>query len=84
VHTHHWFMIHFEFDGYKGDGTNPFSVRTEVSLNMHELEYIWRIGGLPIIQKLYSEPILSDEADQFVEQVQRHVFELIKQQTNHE
>ena len=84
VHTHHWFMIHFEFDGYKGDGTNPFSVRTEVSLNMHELEYIWRIGGLPIIQKLYSEPILSDEADQFVEQVQRHVFELIKKQTNHE
>ncbi len=76
-----YILLHFEFDGYLGQAPKPFGVQVFVALDMKELEYTWKIDGIPVISKPYTEPVLNEEADQFVEQVQRVVFEVIKTQS---
>jgi len=78
IENYPYIMLHFDLDGYLGRSAKPFSVELFVALDMSELEYIWKIEGIPLIQKTYSEPVLSEEADRFVEQAQREVFEAIK------
>ena len=79
-----YFMIHFDFDGYLGNASKSFSWQLFIALEMKELDYSWKIEGIPVIQKHYSEPVMVEEADRFVEQAQRVVFDAVKAQLESE
>jgi Fic family protein len=76
-----WILWHFEFDGYLGDGEAPFGINVQVALNLDELEFVWRIDGLPVLRKPYAVPITKAEADAFVEQVLKVIMDAIKKET---
>jgi Fic family protein len=70
------FRIRVGLNGYKGE--TPFSVEATLQLHFEEFRYAINLGLRNPIQKLYSEPILSDEADQIVNAVLRKTFDDIK------
>lgn len=73
-----YILIHFDFDGYLGDAPKSFSIQLFIALELKELEYTWKIEGVPVIQNHYSEPVLAEEADRFVERAQRKVLDAVK------
>lgn len=77
-----WIMWYFGFDGYLGEGGVPFGIEVPIALNLDELEFVWRIEGLPALRKPYSEPVTKAEADAFVEQVLKFIMDAIKKQSS--
>lgn len=84
IEKYPYIMIHFEFDGYLGNALKSFSRHLFIALDMKELEYSWKIEGVPVIQNHYSEPVMVEEADRFVERAQREVFDAVKAQLERE
>jgi Fic family protein len=78
IENYSYFLIHFEMDGYLGNAPKPFEVGVFVALELSELEYSWKIEGITRISKSYTETILSEEMVDFVDQLQREVFDSIK------
>lgn len=76
-----WIMWYFGFDGYLGEGGGVFGVSVPVALNLDELEFVWRIDGIPALSKPYSAPVTKAEADAFVERVLQFVMDAIKKQS---
>jgi Fic family protein len=81
VDQNSWMMWHFEFDGYLGNANHSFGVNVWVALNFDELEYVWKIDGIPKLRKPYSEVVSIVDADAFVEQVLKTVMDSIKKQS---
>lgn len=81
VDKNSWMMWHFEFDGYLGDSAHSFGVNVWVALYFDELEYVWKIDGIPKLRKLYSEVVSNADADGFVEQVLKTVMDSIKKES---
>ncbi|MFU8894519.1 MAG: Fic family protein [Luteolibacter sp.] len=72
------FILRFNYEGFRGEASSPFGVGTVVELCFDKFEYHWAIGNRALIRKLYSETVLKDEAEQFVDAVQKVLFEAIK------
>jgi hypothetical protein len=70
------FRIRVGLNGFKGE--TPFNVEATLNLHFEEFRYAINLGLGNPIQKLYSEPILSDEADQIVNAALRKTFADIK------
>ncbi len=81
VDQYSWMMWFFEFDGYLGNETSSFGVNIPISLNLDELEYVWKIDGIPKLRNPYSEAISNEDADAFVEQVLKKIMNSIKEQS---
>lgn len=79
-----WMMWHFDFDGYLADENHAFGVKTWIALNLDELEYVWKIDGIPKLRKAYSNVISNADADVFVEQVLKTIMASIKKETGDE
>ena len=77
-----WMLWHFDFDGYLGDGASSFGIDVPIALNFDELEYVWRIDGLPVLRKPYSEPVSNVDADAFVERTLKFIMDAIKKQSD--
>ena len=82
VDQYSWMSWHFDFDGYLGDGASSFGIDVPIALNLDELEYVWRIDGLPVLRKPYSESVSNAEADAFVERVLKFIMDAIKKQSD--
>lgn len=82
VDQYPWMMWHFEFDGYLADETHSFGVNVWVALNLDELEYAWKIDGIPKLRKPYSEVVSNAGAEAFVEQVLKTIMDAIKKETD--
>lgn len=82
VDQYPWMMWHFEFDGYLADETHSFGVNVWVALNLDELEYAWKIDGIPKLRKPYSEVVSNADAEAFVEQVLKTIMDAIKKETD--
>jgi Fic family protein len=74
--THSVFLIRVGLKGYKGE--MPFGIDVTLQLQFEEFHYVINLGLLNPTRKLYSEPILSDEADQMVNAVLRKTFDAVK------
>ena len=74
------FVIRIQLRGYKSADV-PFNIDAALQLHFEEFRYAVNTGSPRAVSKLYSEPILSDEADQITSQILRTVFEKIKSQT---
>lgn len=72
------YKISLKYEGYRGEASSPFGVGTEVQLRFDKFDYQWSIRNRIIIRRLYSETVLKEEADAFVDAVQKTVFEAIK------
>ena len=82
--NHNHFLVGFNLEGFRGEADQPFHLTKQLRLNFAEYEYTVHIDNRAVFRKLYSEPILSDEATQIVERMLREVFEAIKNQSKHE
>jgi hypothetical protein len=82
--NHNHFLVGFNLEGFRGEADQPFHLSKQLHLNFAEYEYTVHIDNRAVFHKLYSEPILSDEATQIVERMLREVFEAIKNQSKHE
>ena len=72
------------FGGYNGQAKATFGVNGTLRLQLGEFDYDVLMttfrGDSYITKKLYSEPILSDEAEQITAQILRTIFDDIKRQ----
>jgi len=75
-----WMMWNFKFDGYLGDENHSFGLKAWVALHFDELEYVWKIEGVPKLRKPYSELVSNAEADAFVDLVLKTVMDSIKKE----
>ena len=69
----------FRMRGYKGKAKTPFNVDFSFSIRFEQFRYSFQSDGIAAITKLYSEPILSDEADAFSTALLKYAFNDIKQ-----
>jgi Fic family protein len=74
--THSVFLIRVGLKGYKGE--MPFGIDVTLQLQFEEFRYVINLGLPNPTRKLYSEPILSDEADQIVNAALRKTFDAVK------
>jgi Fic family protein len=72
------FQVRVGLRGYKGAAEAPFGINTVLQLQFEEFRYAITSEFQKPITKLYSEPVLSDEADQIVNSVLRKTFDAIK------
>jgi Fic family protein len=72
------FVMRFNYDGFRGEAPKPFGVGAVVELRFDKFEYVWTIGSREFFRKLYTEVMLTEEIDQFVEAVQSDIFKDIK------
>ena len=62
-----------------GCGTSsPFNVQASLDLQFGEYRYILRINGQEQIRRLYTEPVLPDEAEDLANKALAHAFAEIK------
>jgi Fic family protein len=76
--THPTFLIRVRLNGYKGAAELPFGIDATLQLQFEEFRYAINSGLPNPTRKLYSEPILSDEADQIATAALRRTFDAIK------
>jgi Fic family protein len=76
--THPAFQIRVGLNGYKGAAEQPFGIDTVLQLQFEEFRYAINPGSPNPTRKLYSEAILSDEADQIVNAILRRTFDAVK------
>lgn len=70
----------FNMRGYKGKANAPFNVDFSFTVHFEQFRYSFRSSGVTEIKKLYSEPILSDEADAFSTALLKYAFSQVKSQ----
>jgi Fic family protein len=76
------FVVHFSYNGYRGESKHPFAYGCWMKINFGEFAYTVSTDKGQSIQKLYSEPILTDEREAFSEQMLKAAFEAIKKMAN--
>jgi Fic family protein len=74
------FMIRIDLKGCKSADV-PFNVQAVLQLQFEEFRYSVNPGFPQPTTKLYSQPILSDEADEITGRILRKTFEAIKAKT---
>lgn len=72
------FVVRFVFHGYRGEAKAPFNVETTIDFNFSDFEYFVNLRGQPLLRKLYSSPVFSDETVELIEKVQKEVFATIR------
>jgi hypothetical protein len=76
---HPTFTVRIRLNGYRGSSTIPFGLDAMIQLQFEEFRYT--VPGFPSpVRKLYSEPILSDEAEGITNAILRRTFEAVKKQ----
>jgi len=76
----HTYALKFQFRGYRGASKSPFDIQKSVALNFNQFNYALTIDDSMVFEKLYSEPVLSDEAASIAYRCLRETFEQIKKQ----
>lgn len=64
--------------GYKGEARHPFDLATILSIQFQDFQCLLQTNRVVELRKLYSEPILSDEADAFAAEVLKQTFSELK------
>jgi fido (protein-threonine AMPylation protein) len=72
------FSININLRGYKSAADIPFNVAASIQLQFEEFRYSVNPSLPEPIRKLYSQPILSDEADEITNAILRATFDEIK------
>jgi Fic family protein len=78
--SHPTFTVRIRLKGYRGSAATPFELDAAIQLQFEEFRYSVRPGFPNTVSKLYSEPLLSDEAEQITNAILRKTFEDVKKQ----
>lgn len=73
------FTIKHQFVGFKGLARDPFNISISLAIRFETFQYWIEIQGGLVVKKLYSEPILADEAEKISTQSLSTAFEMVKQ-----
>lgn len=71
----------FRLNGYKGRAPRPFDVAVTLIIRLQDFQCLIESQGVVELRKLYSEPILSDEADAFTTEMLKQAFSQVKKQS---
>lgn len=71
----------FRLRGYKGQAPQPFDINVPLVVRLQDFQCLIQSQGVVDLRKLYSEPILTDEADAFATEALKHAFSQVKQQS---
>lgn len=71
-------MVHHHFRGYRGKAPDPFAIDVEVRISFGDFRYSVDVGGQNQVRKLYSEPLLKDEAENIATKALAQTFAQIK------
>jgi len=71
-------LLTFRFLGYKGQAADPFNVDTQVRLRFDSFRYHLIVKNAEIVKRLYTEPLLTDEAEKLATEILAGVFQHIK------
>jgi prophage maintenance system killer protein len=74
----HTYTLNFQFRGYRGAAKKPFDLQKSLSLKFNQFNYALTIDARTVFEKLYSQPVLSDEATCIADQFLRETFEQVK------
>ena len=78
----HQLSLTVELGGYHGESKTPFNYHCALSIVVQEFEYEVVVatsqGQKQVLKKLYSEPILTDEAERITSEFLKSVFDDIK------
>jgi Fic family protein len=75
---HSAFQIQIGLKGYKGAAEMPFAVDSVLQIHFDEFRYSISAGPGNLTTRLYSDPILSDQAESIVNVSLRRTFDAIK------
>ena len=73
--------VQHQFGGYRGQGAGPFGFAVSLHVEFEEFQYFVRTDSREMPKKLYSEPILTDEAETIATKMLADAFEHVKRQT---
>ncbi len=71
-------IITFRFLGYKGHAPDPFNVDTQVRLRFDSFRYHLIVKNTEVLKRLYTEPLLTDEAEKLATEILAGLFQHIK------
>lgn len=73
------YSLNFRLRGYKGQAPHPFDMVVSLVVQLQDFQCLIQSQGVADLRKLYSEPILSDEADAFTTEVLKQAFAQLRQ-----
>jgi Fic family protein len=71
-------QIHHHFHGYRGKASAPFDIDVTIWITFGEFQYSIGVGNQNHIRRLYSEPLLRDEAIEIAQKTLTETFAEIK------
>ncbi|MFM2167976.1 MAG: hypothetical protein RIS79_2347 [Verrucomicrobiota bacterium] len=71
-------VLTFRFLGYKGQAPDPFNVDTHLRLFFDAFRYHISVKNTEVLKRLYTEPLLTDEAEKLATEILAGVFLHIK------
>lgn len=75
------FSMELRLKGYVGDAPRPFNLHLNLQFSLSEYDYEIRSSGDKAVRKLYSEYLLSDEAETLINSALKAALDNIKQQS---
>lgn len=75
------FSMELRLQGYVGDAPRPFNLHLNLQFSLSEYDYEIRSSGDKAVRKLYSEYLLSDEAQTLINSALKAALDNIKQQS---
>lgn len=72
------FIMTFSYMAYKGKARNPFDFYVHLSIEFEHAEYVVKADNLEITRKLYTQPVLNEEAERIAETLLSGAFAAIK------
>ncbi len=72
------YVLRYQFRGYKGQAPDPFAIEAHCQIDFGDFRYQIVGAGKLLVKKLYTEPIMSDEADTIATTILTNAFDQIK------
>ncbi len=72
------FVVSYLLEGYMSEATHPFNVMKSMVIEFGDFSYTIAIEGERVAEKLYSEPILAEEANSIAERLLKAILNQIK------
>ncbi len=72
------FHLTFSYTGYRGEARTRFDSQVALQIRFEPSDYKISVGNKALVQKLYTEPVLSDERAMIIEKLLKVVFDDIR------
>ncbi|WP_395737662.1 Fic family protein [Prosthecobacter sp.] len=78
------FIAQHSFHSFRGQALDHFDFNIEARITFSEFRYTIKVGNMLLIDRLYTEPVLPDEAEALANKALAHAFAEIKKRSGSE